>query len=259
MIVEDKTAALHAAAEKEKSLREEYLKIKIEHDKLVTKESQSAVMHRQVTQKLDNDLQSMIANRNELDHQLRDSKLTIRLEREEYEKHLDTANQRSMAFQKFSNPNEERALTGCQLANSTELPGHGHGVTMMSKVQHRMSDITTNPIANEDNIRKFYIPPETPIDDDMHITRSKFSSLITQALEKQIAIHNQISAEAVKLAYAEGLKHCPDKQSYPLQSPPLEMENVGYKNSVTATGDSILQQTPHQRPVTCLAMVFLSQ
>ncbi len=95
-------------------------------------------MYREVTQKLDNDLQAMIANRNELEHQLRDNKLMIRMEREEYEKHLDTANQCSMAFQKLSNPNEEKALTGRQLANSTELPGHGHGVTMMSKVQHRM-------------------------------------------------------------------------------------------------------------------------
>ncbi len=150
------------AAEKEKSLREEYLKIKIEHDKLMTKQSQRAAMHREVTQKLDNNLQSMIANQNELDHQLRDSKLMIRLEREEYERHLDTANQRSMAFQKFSNPNEEKALTGHQLVNSTELLGHGHGATMMSKVQHRMSDITTNLIANEDNVRKYYVPQEAP-------------------------------------------------------------------------------------------------
>ncbi len=131
--MEDKTAALRAAAEKEKSLREEYLKIKIENDKLVTKQSQSAAMDREVTQKLDNNLQSMIANRKELDHQLRDSKLMIRLEREEYEKCLDTANQRSMAFQKFSNPNEEKALTGRQLANSIELPCHGHGAMKMSK------------------------------------------------------------------------------------------------------------------------------
>ncbi len=151
------------------------------------KQSQSAAMHREVTQKLHNDLQSMIANCNELDHQLRDSKLMIRLEREEYEKCLDTVNQRSIAFQKFSNSNEEKALTGRQLAKSTDLPGHGHGAMMMSKVQHRMSDITTNPIAN--------VPPETPIDDDIHITRSKFSSLVTQALEKQIAINNQTSAE----------------------------------------------------------------
>ncbi len=125
---------------------------------------------------------------------------------------------------------------------------------MMSKVQHRMSDITTNPIANVDNVRKFYVPPETPIDDDMHITRSKCLSLVAQALEKQIAIDNQTSAKAVKLAYAEGLKHGSDKQSYPLQSPTLETENVGYRNSVTATGDSILQQTPQQRPVMCLVM-----
>ncbi len=125
---------------------------------------------------------------------------------------------------------------------------------MMLKVQHRMSDITTNPIANEDNVRKCYVPLETSINVDMHITRSKCSSLVTQTLEKQIAIDNQTSAEAVKLAFTEGLKHGFDEQSYPLQSPSLETENDGYRNSVTATGDSILQQTPLQRPVTCLAM-----
>ncbi len=32
------------------------------------------------------------------------------------------------------------------------------------------------------------------------------------------------------------------------------MENVVYGNSVTATDESILQQTPQQRPVSCLTM-----
>ncbi len=99
-------------------------------------------MHRKITMKLESELQSMTADCNELYHQLRDSKLTIRLDREEYERRLDIANQHSMAFQKFANPNEEKALTGRQLANNTELHGHSHGAMMMSKVHHRMSDIT---------------------------------------------------------------------------------------------------------------------
>ncbi len=64
VLVEDKSAALRDAALKEKSLREEYLKIKIENDKLKRKQSQSAAMHREVAQKLDSELQSMIADRN---------------------------------------------------------------------------------------------------------------------------------------------------------------------------------------------------
>ncbi len=251
VLVEDKSAALREAAHKEKSLREEYLRIKIENDKLKMKQSQSAVMNREVAMKLTSELQSMTADRNELDHQLRDSKLTIRLEREEYERRLDTANQRSMAFQKFSNANEDKALTGRQLGNSTELPGHSHGAMMMSKVQHRMSDITRNPITNEDNVTNFYVPPETSEDDDMRITMSKFSNLVTQALEQQFAINNQTSAEAVKFAYKEGLKHGSTKQADPRQSLSLEMEKVDYGNSVTATGESILQQTPLQRHVSC--------
>ncbi len=158
MLVEDNYAALREAAHMEKSLREEYLRIKIENDKLKKKQSQSAAMHIEVTMKIDSELQSITADRNELDHQLRDSKLMIRLDREEYERCLHTANQHSMAFQKFSYPNEDKALTDHQLVNSTELPGHSHGAMMMSKAQHRMSDITRNLIANEDNVRNFYIP-----------------------------------------------------------------------------------------------------
>ncbi len=83
MLIEDKSAALSEAAHKEKSLREEYLRIKIENDKLKMKQSQSAATHREDAMKLDSELKYMIADHNELDHQLRDSKLMIKLEREE--------------------------------------------------------------------------------------------------------------------------------------------------------------------------------
>ncbi len=86
-------------------------------------------MHREVTMKLNSELQYMTADCTKLDHQ------------------------HSMAFQKISNPNEAKTLTDRQLTNSTELPGHSHGATMMSRVYHRMSDITRNPIANVDNVR----------------------------------------------------------------------------------------------------------
>ncbi len=69
MLVEDKSAALHKAAHKEKSLREEYLRIKIENDKLKTKQSQSAAMHGEVTMKLNSELQYMTADCTKLDHQ----------------------------------------------------------------------------------------------------------------------------------------------------------------------------------------------
>ncbi len=83
--MEYKSAALCEAALKKKSFREECLRIKIENDKLKTKQSQSAAMNREVAMKLDSELKSMIADHNGLDHQLKDSKLKIRLEREEYE------------------------------------------------------------------------------------------------------------------------------------------------------------------------------
>ncbi len=125
---------------------------------------------------------------------------------------------------------------------------------MMSKVQHRMCDITRNLITNEGNVRNFYIPPETPEENDMHMTKSKISSLVEQALEQQIAIDNQTSAEVVKFAYNEGLKHGSTRQADPSQSLSLEMKKVDYGNSVTATCESILQQTLLQTPISCSTM-----
>ncbi len=83
------------------------------------------------------------------------SKLQSDLDREEFKKQLQVANQRKVAAhnekesnsfshrngQNHSNPRNE---------NSTELPGHDHTSTMMSKVRHRMSEI---PYENEEDIR----------------------------------------------------------------------------------------------------------
>ncbi len=62
--------ALHASADKEKSLRSECERI---------------------VKKNNNDVKSMITDRNELDHQLRESKLQSRLDKEEFERLLHIA------------------------------------------------------------------------------------------------------------------------------------------------------------------------
>ncbi len=73
------------------------------------------------------------------------------MEREEFERLLHIANQRKVAVQKeeenesfsdrdahkFSDPkDEDKSRTSRHMANSTELPGHDHASTMMSKVKH---------------------------------------------------------------------------------------------------------------------------
>ncbi len=132
--MDDKKMALQA-------LMKDCEKIVNENDKLMSIQSENVAIHREVTKKLDNELQSMIVNRNELDHQLRESKLQNRLDREEFEGLLKAANQRS-----YSNPkDDEMAVTGRQLANSKQLPGHDHVHTIMSKVKHRMSEIYHHP------------------------------------------------------------------------------------------------------------------
>ncbi len=122
-----------------------------ENDKLKYLQSQNVTIHRDLITKLDEDLQSMRAVRNELDNQLIAGKYQNRLDREEFEILLQVANQRKVAVQKeeenksfshqnahkYSNPkDEDKFRTGHQMANSTELPGHVHASTMMSKVKH---------------------------------------------------------------------------------------------------------------------------
>ncbi len=105
--VDDKRMALQAASDKEKSLREECEKIVKENHMLMCIQSENVAIQREVTKKLDNELQSMIVNHNELDHQLRESKLQNRMDREEFEKLLKATNQCS-----YSNPkDDEMAIT----------------------------------------------------------------------------------------------------------------------------------------------------
>ncbi len=85
-------------------------------------QSDNVTIQREVTKKLDNDLQFMIVNCKELHDQLRENKLQNRLNREEFERLLKAANQHS-----YSNPKDkENTETGRQLANSIELPCHDH-------------------------------------------------------------------------------------------------------------------------------------
>ncbi len=106
--MDDKKMALQATSDREKSLREECEKIVKGNDRLMGIQSENVAIHREVTKKLDNEWQSMIVNHNELDHQLRESKLQNRLDREEFERLLKAANQRS-----YSNPkDDEMAVTG---------------------------------------------------------------------------------------------------------------------------------------------------
>ncbi len=91
------------------------------------------------------------------------------MDREEYERLLQVANQLNLAVhneeednifsyryrQNDSNPNyrsESNPRTSHQLENSTEFPGHDYIASMLSKVCHRMSDILPHPHENDEEI-----------------------------------------------------------------------------------------------------------
>ncbi len=92
------------------------------------------------------------------------------LDREEYERLLQVANQCKVAVcnkeeedsfshqnkQNYSDPSykvEDNPRNCHQQVNSTELPGHDHATTMMSKVRDRMSEILPQAHENEEEIR----------------------------------------------------------------------------------------------------------
>ncbi len=150
--------------------------------------------------KLDEDLKSMIAVWNKLDHQLRASKLQNRLDREEFERLLQVTNQRKVAVQKeeddesfshryahkYSNPRDEDKFgTSRHFANSTELPGHDHATTMMSKVKHHMSEIFPHPHEKEEEVRWRNETLETRDDENVTMTRSMFKSIMTNLLKNR--------------------------------------------------------------------------
>ncbi len=84
---------LKHAAKMEKSLKAECERMKNENNKLKKLNSVNITFHREVMAKLDEDLQSMTAVRNDLQQKLRVSNFQKNLDREEYERLLQVANQ----------------------------------------------------------------------------------------------------------------------------------------------------------------------
>ncbi len=132
-----------------------------ENIKVRSLQSDNVQIHKEIMMKLDEDLQSMIVARDELDDQLRASKYQNRVDREEFKRLLQVANQRKVAVQKegenksFSHQdaNKFSRQTNHHIANSTELLGHDHVSTMMLKGKNRISDILHQSHENEDDAK----------------------------------------------------------------------------------------------------------
>ncbi len=132
----------------------------------------------------------MIVNHKELNHQLRESKLQNRLDREEFERLQKVANQHN-----FSNlKDEENTGTVHQLENSKELPGHDHVHMMMSKVKHQVSEIHHHPHENENDMRRRHKTPKISDDDKIVMTRAKFQSIMAKPLEEQKVLADKFTS-----------------------------------------------------------------
>ncbi len=95
-----KKRALRTTDNKEKSLQSECKRIVKENDRLLGIQSENVAIHRQDTSRLDNDLKSMMTDRNKLQQQLIEGKLQFTLDKEEFERVLQLANQRKVAVWK---------------------------------------------------------------------------------------------------------------------------------------------------------------
>ncbi len=137
--------------------------MKDENDKLKKLNSTNVTFQRDLTKKHDEELLTMNKSRRDLKLQLKALTLQKKLEREELEKRLQSANQCTAVVHdeedgSFSHrlrnnlPNQNRDngnfRNGRHMANSTELPGHGHARSVMSKVSRRVSEIM--PVSHED-------------------------------------------------------------------------------------------------------------
>ncbi len=159
-------------------------KIIEKNDKLKKMNSMNIIFHRELSEKLDSDLQSMTVFRNDLQEELRIMKLKNEFEREEFEKDLLITNQRrvvehndeedeSISHQlrpsrtNYNESTNSNSRTGRQLAiaNSTELPGHDPATTVMPKVTYRMSEILPQPHDDEEELRQRQDTLETQVDD----------------------------------------------------------------------------------------------
>ncbi len=194
------------------------------------------------------------------------SNLQKNLDKEDYERLLQVANQCKVAVhnregdnsfshqnrQNYSNPSnrvEDNPRAVRQQANSTELPGHDHATTIMSKVRHRMCEILPQPHENEEELRRRHETPETPDNDKVSMTRDMFTSIMTKALEDQKNLADATSDEAVKVAFTEGVKHGSERQTQPSHSSPMECESVHpVQNPIMTSGEYGLSSVHLLRP-----------
>ncbi len=229
MIVAASQEALKKAIRDEQLLLLECEKMRDENDKLKKLHSANVTFHGDIMEKLDNNLQAMTSACNELQQQLRVMNFQKNLDKEEFEKRLQIANQRTVVIQQdeednsFSHrlrhnlPNRSgdngNTRNGHHVTNSTTLPAHGNARSTMSKVSHRVSEIMTLPHEDVEEAIQGSEIPETPEEEKFLMTRSKFKDIMTTALEDQ-------SAKAIKVVFTKGVKHGSEIQN------PMETETV---------------------------------
>ncbi len=233
-----------------------------ENDKLKKLNYVNVTFHRDITEKLDSDSQSMIQVRNEL-QQLRVMNLQNNLDREEFEKRLQIANQHTVVVHtdeeedSFSHrvrhnlpkPNGI-SRTGRQQANSTELLGHDHATTVMSKVSRCVFEILPQ---DEEEVIRGSETPETPEEEKVSMTRSMFKNIMAQALEDQKKLADVTSAEEVKAVFTKGVKHRSEMQTQAVHSSSMKTETV-HQNPITPSKEYGLNTVHLQRPATSNTM-----
>ncbi len=213
------------------------------YEKLKRLYSVNLTFHRDHIDMFEGDTHSMRVIRNDLQQQLRVMNLQKNLDKEEFEKLLQIANQHTVVVDteeedesfshlprhKMSKQNiraESSSKAGGQLANSTELPGHDHATTVMSKISCCVSEILPPTHIDEEEVVQRTETPETTDDDKVSMTRVMFKSIMTKAIEDQKTLANATSAEAVKVSFMKGVKHVSELPTQPLHSSSMEPETV---------------------------------
>ncbi len=111
-------------------------------------------------------------------------------------------------------------------------------------MKHRVSEIFSHAFG--DDTRQQCESPETPIDEEVTMTRSKLNSIVSNALTKQLIKCNENSTEVAKLAYVEGYKDCSERQPIQSHSSSMETESVHFKQKPVIMYDERELQYVHQ-------------
>ena len=263
-IISNKNQALMSAKQDNDVLIDEVNRMKYENDQIRKLYNSEAATQRGITLKIDAELESMTQARDNILQQYKTKCEEDRVGNDNFHKYLQSAQSRNL---KVVNEQEDITLpkslylenkiptsskhrksrSEVHFANSTSIHGEDHVTGQMSKVGRQVSEfMPLSPIGDDEASKKQDEEPNTDYDDMVRMSRGQFEKIMETALDKQRDLANVTSAEAIKIAYNEGIRDGNNKMGE--ECPPdIFRPNI---NSEPLSEDYRIQSVHKLRPET---------